>query len=138
MGVTGDGTNDAPALKEADVGLAMGISGTEVAKEAADIIVLDDNFRSVVRSVVWGRSVFYSLRKFITFQLTVNFVAVIVEVVSAAAGVEALTVLQLMWVNLIMDSMAALALATEDPDEKLLLMKPNDRQERIINWNMWR
>jgi len=139
VAVTGDGTNDAPALHEADIGLSMGISGTEVAKEASDIIILDDNFASCVRVVRWGRSVYRNIQAFIQFQLTVNVVALALNMIcSLIVGDVPLTAVQLLWVNMIMDTMGALALATEPPRESLMLRKPYGRTEPIISNVMWR
>jgi P-type Ca2+ transporter type 2C len=141
-----DGTNDAPALSSADVGFSMGIAGTEVAKEASDIILMDDNFASLVRAVVWGRCVYDAIRKFLQFQLTVNVSAVVITFVTAfyttvsgdmnPEGV--LTAVQLLWVNLIMDTLAALALASDNPTDELLQRKPSRRTESIINADMYR
>ncbi|XP_047065852.1 calcium-transporting ATPase 5, plasma membrane-type [Lolium rigidum] len=139
VAVTGDGTNDAPALHEADIGLSMGIQGTEVAKESSDIIILDDNFASIVRVVRWGRSVYANIQKFIQFQLTVNVAALIINVVSAvSSGDVPLNAVQLLWVNLIMDTLGALALATEPPNNHLMQRPPVGRREPLITNIMWR
>ncbi|XP_047330367.1 calcium-transporting ATPase 10, plasma membrane-type-like [Impatiens glandulifera] len=139
VGVTGDGTNDAPALNEADIGLSMGIQGTEVAKESSDIIILDDNFASVVKVVRWGRSVYANIQKFIQFQLTVNAAALVINVVAAvSSGDVPLNAVQLLWVNLIMDTLGALALATEPPTDHLMHRPPVGRREPLITNIMWR
>ncbi|XP_050225493.1 putative calcium-transporting ATPase 13, plasma membrane-type [Mercurialis annua] len=139
VAVTGDGTNDAPALKEADIGLSMGIQGTEVAKESSDIVILDDNFTSVVTVLRWGRCVYNNIQKFIQFQLTVNIAALTINFVAAiSSGKVPLTAVQLLWVNLIMDTMGALALATELPTNDLMRKKPAGRSEPLITNIMWR
>lgn len=133
VAVTGDGTNDAPALKKADVGFAMK-TGTQVAHNASDIIIQDDNFASIIKACMWGRNVYDNIRKFLQFQLTVNVVALITAFIGAVIMWESpLSAIQLLWVNLIMDSLAALALATEDPKPILLERAPYRKREYIIN-----
>ncbi|KAH9682423.1 putative calcium-transporting ATPase 13 plasma membrane-type [Citrus sinensis] len=139
VAVTGDGTNDAPALKEADIGLSMGIQGTEVAKESSDIVILDDNFASVATVLRWGRCVYTNIQKLIQFQLTANVAALLINFVAAvSAGEIPLTAVQLLWVNLIMDTLGALALATEKPTKELMDKPPVGRTEPLITNIMWR
>ncbi|CAH1756465.1 4762_t:CDS:2 [Entrophospora sp. SA101] len=141
IAVTGDGTNDGPALKLADVGFSMGIAGTEVAKEASAIILMDDNFNSIVKALKWGRAVNDSVRKFLQFQLTVNIAAVVLSFTSAVTSDDnesILTAVQLLWVNLIMDTLAALALATEPPTDELLNRRPTSKTASLISYRMWK
>jgi len=138
VAVTGDGTNDAPALSRSDVGFAMA-DGTDIAKDASDIIIMDNNFSSIVIAIIYGRSIYENIRKFLQFQLTVNFSACILVFICSCIGNETpLNSIQMLWVNLIMDSLGSLALATEPPYDELLNKKPTDRNESIINGIMWK
>jgi Ca2+-transporting ATPase len=138
VAVTGDGTNDAPALNVAQVGLSMG-DGTSVAKEASDITIIDNSFSSISRAVMWGRSLYQNIQRFILFQMTINVAACVIVLIGAFLGTESpLTVTQMLWVNLIMDTFAAMALASLPPSEKVMKDKPRKTSDFIIGKQMWK
>lgn len=137
VGMTGDGVNDSIALKQADVGFSMG-SGTEVAKEASDIVILDDNILSIAKAILYGRTIFKSIRKFIIFQLTINLCAISVSIIGPFIGIQTpVTVIQMLWINMVMDTLAGLAFSYEPPGEEYMEEPPKKREEEIINKYMF-
>lgn len=139
VAVTGDGTNDAQALSTSDIGFAMGISGTDIAKDAADIIILDDNFSSIVKAIIWGRNIYDNVRKFLQFQLTVNLSACSLVFLTSLLSEEAvITPVQMLWINLIIDSLGSLALSTQNPSKSILYRPPYKKDEFLINNIMWK
>lgn len=137
VGMTGDGVNDSPALKKADVGFSFG-SGAEVAKEASDIVILDNNFMSITKAILYGRTIFKSIRKFIIFQLTVNLCALSISIIGPFIGVDTpVTVIQMLWINMVMDTLAGLAFAYEPPLIEYMKEKPKKKEENIMNSYMY-